>query len=766
MSASQLQAVSSEETITLQPEPNRQENKISLFKSLKNFALAGSAGFFLLTIIEQIDLNFKLTPVLWSLTDRLVLAAYSSISIAAGIIIGLIAGLAVYLFSITKSYVEKALSKIPMFTSLHSIAAGLFVAGVAAILLNQYPRINSYIIGLIRELEKFRALRDSLLNHERSTSYLMIMGMVVSIAVIVMVVRRSSSLIGWLKAAWIIALTLSLAVVYYFDSRVEVQLYEYTWHRSLYLAAITLAMALAATLFTSSPRINQWWSAPKSSRSRAIISGLIVIFIASLVFTFFHFGRDQNLKTQIFYRSTQAKQNFKLAWYALDFDRDGYSAMLDGGDADDFNQAINPGALEKPDDGIDNNSIAGDLTSSDIDDWRAEHNAMRPPISQDLRRFNVIYFFIDTVRADHLSTYGYQRNTTPNIDRLAERSTLFENGFSPAARTSEAIPRFMQSNYWDGHLESWPEVLTRNGYNTLLFPGRRSWERYREMMKVVKGAQGKPLQQNIDFVIETLSQTPLDRPFCAYVYVPDPHQPYIKHDAFNYGDSRTDLYDGELAYTDFHLGRLFDWMEQTGRMQDTMIVIMSDHGESLGERDVYRHATQLYNEQTQVPMLVYVPTIAPRRVKDYVSTIDLGATILDANGIESPKDYLGLSLMSLMRGEAFTRPPVYGEQTSQEISAFVRLDQQVHPETKKYMAIDRDGFKLIYNRDFNCFEMYDLKNDPREERNLFDRLPEKAARMKQLVGRYVDILTALRPWDADEGRYSRASGADGDKVED
>lgn len=765
MSASQLQSVSTEDSAITQSETIKQNIRISLYESLKNYAIAGVAGFLLLTIIEQVDLNFRLTPVLWSFSDRLVLAAYSSINIAVGILVGLVAGLAVYIFSITKSLVEKALSRIPLLTSLHGIGAALFIAGVSAILLNQHTRINLYIIGLIRELEKFRSLRDTLLNHERATSYLMIMAMIVSIAIVVMIVRRTDSINRWFRAIWVLALVSLIAVVYYFDSRVEVQLYEFTMHRSLYLAAIVLAMALGATFLNSSQPVNRWPQSPKSSLSKLILAGASLIFIASLAFTFIHFGKDQNLKTQIFYRSTQAKQNFKLAWYVLDFDRDGYSAMLDGGDMDDSNAALNPGALEKPDDGIDNNAIAGDLNEKDIAQWRAEHTPVNIAV-QASRRFNVLYFFIDTVRADHMSTYGYSRNTTPNIDKLAERSIVFENGFSPAARTSEAIPRFMQSNYWDGHFESWTEVLTRNGYNTMLFPGRRSWERYKEMMKVVKGAQGKPLKENIDFIIETLGQTPADRPFCSYVYVPDPHLPYVRHDAFNFGSTQKDLYDGELAYTDFHLGRLFDWMQQAGRFEDTIIVIMSDHGESLGERDVYRHATQLYNEQTHVPMIFYVPAIAPRRVKDFVSTVDLGTTILAANGIERTKDSIGVSLMPLIRGEAFTRPPIYGEQTSQEISSFVRLDQQVHPETKKYMVIAQDGFKMIYNRDFNCFELYDLNSDPEEEKNLFDRMPEKAAEMKRLIGRQVDILTALRPWDADEGRYSRASGADGDKVED
>ena len=731
---------------------------------IETCTLAGAAGFLLLNVLEQLDLNWRLNSTFASPSDRLVLLAYSSVGVLVGAVVGSLAGVLVVLFSAIAGLVRKAIGRLkPRW--LHSTFALFFTAGIAAIVLNQFSRVNSFVIGLIREFEKLGLVRDTLLNHERSTSYLILITIVAVCALMVTVARVSAGMNRYLRLLWIAALTAGILLIYYADSRVEVQLYEFTLHRSLYLAGVLLSMTLAGTLGGPEP-IGNWWRRQPQHRRRAISAGAIVILSISVVFTFLHFGTNQSLKTQLFFRSTQAKQNFLLAWWALDRDRDGYSAWLDGGDADETSAEINPGIPERVGDGIDNNGLAGDLTGQDLDDWRNQHKALRSVSPSDQRRFNVIYFFIDTVRADHLSVYGYNRNTTPNLDRLAERSMVFENGFSPAARTSEAIPRFMQSSYWDTKQASWTEELARNDYNVMLFPGRRSWERYARMMPVVRGAQGKPLKENIDFVIETLGKTPSDRPFCAFVYIPDPHLPYVRHAEFDFGSSNTDLYDGELAYTDSCIGRLLDWVEQAGRLEDTMIVVMSDHGESLGERDVYHHATQLYNEQTRVPMIVYHPELGPRRVRDYVSTIDLGSTILSANGITSPDSYLGINLLTLLRGESVRRPPVFGEVTKQEISKFVTLEQQVHPETKKYMAIAHDGFKIIFNRDVFSFELYDLKQDPKEEHNLYSVMPEKAAEMKRIVLQYVDIVTASRPWDADEGRYSKASGADGDKVED
>src|SRR6185503_1505342 len=172
-------------------------------------------------------------------------------------------------------------------------------------------------------------------------------------------------------------------------------------------------------------------------------------------------------------------------------------------------------------------------------------------------------------------------------------------------------------------------------------------------------SEGKYLKQSIDVAIDTLSNAAGERPFCAFIYAVEPHLPYASHKEFNFGHSVTDLYDGELAFTDHQLGRLFDWIEQTGRNNNTMIVIMADHGESLGERAVYRHSSQLYNEQIHVPMIFYMPDQAPRRVSECVTSIDLGTTILNAVGISCPAAYTGVSLLPLMRGEQLIHPPIY-----------------------------------------------------------------------------------------------------------
>jgi arylsulfatase A-like enzyme len=312
----------------------------------------------------------------------------------------------------------------------------------------------------------------------------------------------------------------------------------------------------------------------------------------------------------------------------------------------------------------------------------------------------------------------------------------------------------MQSSYWDGHFKTWTEVLEENGYNNLLFPRRiTTLRRHVKGMTEAYRGRARTFDYTIDRAIKIFGELPKDRPFCAFLYATDPHRPYVKHEKFDFGNSLVDLYDGEIAFTDFHLGRLFDSMRESGRLDDTVIVIMADHGESLGERGMYKHSAVLYNDQIRIPMIIHVPGHAPRRVSTHVSSVDLGSTILGAVGIQPPAEYAGTNLMPLIRGEQLARPPVYGEQTRGQESPYVPRYRGVHPESKKYMVITQDGYKLIYNRNYTTFELFDLNHDPREQHNLYDREPERAERMKQLIGRFVDVVTASRPIDADEYKY-------------
>jgi arylsulfatase A-like enzyme len=720
----------------------------SLLASVRRYVLLGAAAAFLLSLIEWLDLQIQLTPVFASFKERLIFTAYFSLNIFVGGLLGLLLGLFVHAASFLKTSLVKFLPKELAANRWLKLFAGIFVFTMAAILLKQQPHLHGYVIGLIREAEKIEPLRSFLLNHERSISYAIMLDFIITFWILWRLARAVNSYGKLIKSGFFALLALLIAAFYYIDSRVEVQLYDPSLHRSLFIMTFAFAMALVGVSYFSSPRLQAF------KVKTLVVLVAFVFLLAALAFTFNHFDKNQNLKNQIAFRTSQTRQYVMLTQWALDFDRDGWSAVLGGGDTDDRNASINPYRKELTDDGVDNNGIGGDLSQADIDEWKQFWQSQHAAPNKDAKRLNVIYVFVDALRADHLGAYGYARNTSPNLDKLAAKAQLFENGFTPAPNTFEALPKFTQGNYWDAHLQGWPEIIAKNDYNAMVFPRRLPvMLRHVKGMKVVSEARVKTFAETIDVAIKVLGEAPKEKPFAAYLYATDTHRPYKKHEQFNFGDSLTDLYDGEVAYVDFHLGRLFDWLESAALMQNTMIVIMADHGESLGERGMYKHSSLLYNEQLHIPYMIYQPNLQPRRISDYVSSIDLGPTILHTIGLDYPQECAGVSLLPLMKGEAFTHPPVYAEQTYRYQSFFVRPDQSVSPDTKKYAVITQDGYKLIYNRNAYSFELFNLKADPREERNLFNYEPQRAEAMKKLLGRYVDMISVSRPWDADESQY-------------
>jgi arylsulfatase A-like enzyme len=314
----------------------------------------------------------------------------------------------------------------------------------------------------------------------------------------------------------------------------------------------------------------------------------------------------------------------------------------------------------------------------------------------------------------------------------------------------------MKSSYWDARVKSWTEVVAERGYEMMLFPQRRlpMLRRYVKGVQVAEAAKGKNLEETIDLSIQSIEGVQPDKPFCAYIYAVDPHRPYARHREFDFGMSEIDRYDSEIAYTDHHLGRLLDYLETSGRLKDTMVVLMADHAEAFGERGVYRHSSELYSSQTHVPIIVYVPDLPSRRIGTYVSTVDLGTTILDALGLNVPETYAGVSLLPLIQGQSLKYPSIYGEQTLREKEfPNIPLDRYPQPVNKKYMVITQDGFKLIFNRNIATYELFNLRNDPEERHNLYDYDRGKAEELKRNLGLFIDIVTASRPPEADEAKY-------------
>ncbi len=419
---------------------------------LLDYVLLGVGAVSLLSIIEFVDLQIQLTPVFESFSERLTLAAYMGLNLAVGAGIGLLLWLVVRAGSFLKTRGENLISG-GRPRLIHKASVWIVLCLLAAVALNQAPEVHSYVTSLIIEAQKLPYVYGRLLKYDTIISYFLLTALVAACSLFWMLARKARSFSRVPRAAWMIGLLALLATAYYVDSRYEAQLYEYTLHQSMFLLAIALAMGLMATARIS--------PGERPGGIKTLFAIIVILIVASAGFTFWHFGANQNLKVQVFTRSTQTKQHFKLVQWAIDYDRDGYSARLGGGDENDGDSLINPDSTERVGDGVDDNCVGGDLSDNDLAAWMSYHSSFQGQPFANARPFNLIFIFIDTVRADHLGAYGYHRNTSPNIDKLAARSAVFENAFSPSANTFESAARFMKSSYWDAQVKSWSEITRR-----------------------------------------------------------------------------------------------------------------------------------------------------------------------------------------------------------------------------------------------------------------------------------------------------------------
>ena len=441
-----------------------------------------------------------------------------------------------------------------------------------------------------------------------------------------------------------------------------------------------------------------------------------------------------------------------VARVALDFDRDGYPRLLGGGDCDDRDPDVNPGAQEWPEDGVDQNCDGKDATAAAL--RSPPLHPVPPSVPPDL---NLVLVTIDTLRADHLGAYGYQRKTSPVMDRLAAEGTFFENGWAHAPSTRYSMPalatgRWPSAIAWDESI-FWPriapqqrtigETLRALGYLTGAFYAyhyfdpeyARGFERgidvYDARLAKMHEDLGGPVQSRGSSAREMADQAIAffqahrARKFFLWIHFYDPHLDYQRHpEAPDFGSGAADLYDGEIWFTDHQLGRALDSLKQLGLWDRTAVIVTGDHGEGMGERGIQAHGYHLYPPQTKVPFIARVPGLAPRRVKTPVSHVDIAPTLVNLARGAHQRDFLGRSMLDLMAAGAPSPaqpapPPVF-----QEVTYELGTDMA----GTKRRALVTATHHLIWNwTPDNTTECYDLARDPGELHDLWGTAAGAAA---------------------------------------
>jgi arylsulfatase A-like enzyme len=357
-------------------------------------------------------------------------------------------------------------------------------------------------------------------------------------------------------------------------------------------------------------------------------------------------------------------------------------------------------------------------------------------VREEKKKHNLLLITVDTLRADRLSCYSKDHLRTPNIDMLANRGVLFTRAF---AHTSTTLPS--HANILLG-----TTPLLHGVHDNLHFIVRQDFLSIAEHLKTCNYSTGAfigafpldkrfGLSQGFDIYDDECDSTNSnseqegerkaaivverarswlqrqDSPWFLWIHCWDPHDPYDPPEPFKTRFSE-DPYNGEVAYVDSVLGRLFSYLDTNDLWEKTVVVFTGDHGESLWEHEEETHGIFTYNSTIWIPLIFSVPGTRPRTVDSYVGHIDIFPTVCDALEIEKPNSLQGTSLWPALRGKRQKKQTIYLE------SLYPFYNRGWAP----MRGFIQDQKKFIESP---IPEVYDIKQDFGEEDNLAKSISPK-----------------------------------------
>jgi arylsulfatase A-like enzyme len=406
------------------------------------------------------------------------------------------------------------------------------------------------------------------------------------------------------------------------------------------------------------------------------------------------------------------------------------------------------------------------------------------------RRPNIVLFAIDSISARNMSCYGYHRHTTPHLDRFAQGGTLFEKNFSPSVPTTPAYASMLTGRDCFGtqvvalrhkgplraEVPTLAEILREEGYESTCVgfngnPSSRGFDNYLSFANWGSWNEGRsPKAQNLnDVTIPELNRLVKGRkPFFLFLRHMDPHSPYLPpapYERMFYHGNETDpknksmepvmsfkpfrdyfaswmppgitdkeyiiaQYDGAVAYMDACIQTIFNALEAQGILDETIVVINGDHGETLYDHECWFDHHGMYDNVLHVPLIIRYPGKVPAgaRVKGFTQHKDLVPTLLELAEIQRPDlTFEGRTLLPLMRGET----PSYESEFYITECTWMRKHGWRTPQWKLMVALEPDfHFKPE-------IELYNLIEDPDENTNLADSQPAVVAMLRDRMNAWI-----------------------------
>ncbi|MDB4939463.1 MAG: Choline-sulfatase, partial [Labilithrix sp.] len=388
------------------------------------------------------------------------------------------------------------------------------------------------------------------------------------------------------------------------------------------------------------------------------------------------------------------------------------------------------------------------------------------------RTFNVVLFTVDTLRYD-LGFAGYPKPVSPNLDKLAAESTVFERAYSLSSYTAKSMGSMLIGRYPSETLRDYEHFTTYYPSNTFVAERARGvgartfaghchyyfqWNTgYSQGFDVWDTSAIPPGMGDNDSSItsDRLSDLALrmlarpenvtpapngDKPrrFFAWFHYFDPHAQYVRHPgapafaSMPGGAPNRPVYDEEVWFTDKHIGRVLDYIKSQPWGADTAIILTADHGEAFGDHGVRTHGHELFEPLVRVPLILYVPGAAPKKVGIKRSAIDIAPTIADLVGARGPAAFKDL------RGESLLAD-VYAAAGAALVERDIYLDMPEGPLNDMRRAVltgKTPGMKLIHFGG-SRYSLFDLAADPAESNDLAqdpEAMRPVMSRMQQLRG--------------------------------
>lgn len=389
---------------------------------------------------------------------------------------------------------------------------------------------------------------------------------------------------------------------------------------------------------------------------------------------------------------------------------------------------------------------------------------------------NVIIIAVDTLRADHIGCCGYPVNTTPAIDEFAKDGILFTRAYAPTPLTGPSFSTMMTSlpPYKHGakrngmsiykNVKTVAYYLKKFGYRTAAFISNyflkkkltdldRGFDIYSEVFTrkrwmglFTSEGPADEVNRKVFYWLEKHHK----KRFFLWAHYTEPHAPYMLHDDFIMHAKGKDVnrslyppgtvyskikkYDSEIAFTDYHIGRLIAKLKGLGHYEDSLIIFVSDHGESFGEHHYFRHGRKLYNSTLHVALIVKLPgnELSGSVRRDSVSVKDLSPTIFSVLKIPVPGKMEGLPLFP----EQDKRKELYFEAYKGSVVIKKKKTAHLKVEPIKYGML-KDSIKLIYNVGKKTYEAYNIKDDRFETKNLSAAQADKYPALKEMLAKYV-----------------------------